>query len=119
VKTHEFFVGVWIAKSREINVELCAKSREPVFLAWSWTHSDGQNIEFMYKLTSNQTVKAGLHVTGLEGEHMTVFFEPRDSVRSMRGGFIFRGRVPSLKVHHGQCHSIVGLCGHDDAVQLL
>ena len=25
------------------------------------------------------------------------------SVRSMRGGFIFRNRRPLLKVHHGQC----------------
>ena len=25
------------------------------------------------------------------------------SMRSMRGGFIFRNGGPSLKVHHGQC----------------
>jgi hypothetical protein len=25
------------------------------------------------------------------------------SMRSMRGGIIFRNRGPSLKVHHGQC----------------
>jgi hypothetical protein len=26
-----------------------------------------------------------------------------ETVRSMRGGFIFRNRGPSLKVHRGQC----------------
>ncbi len=30
-------------------------------------------------------------------------YESMRSMRSMRGGIIFRNRGPSLKVHHGQC----------------
>jgi hypothetical protein len=33
------------------------------------------------------------------------------SMRSMRGGFIFRSRGPSLKVHHGQC--LTSVTKHD------
>jgi hypothetical protein len=33
------------------------------------------------------------------------------SMRSMRGGFIFRNRGPSLKVHHGQC--LTSMTKHD------
>ncbi len=32
-----------------------------------------------------------------------VFILATSSMRSIRGGFIFRNRGPSLKVHHGQC----------------
>jgi hypothetical protein len=32
------------------------------------------------------------------------------SMRSMRGGFIFRNRGPSLKVHHGQCLTSMTSC---------
>ncbi len=32
-----------------------------------------------------------------------VLLLPMRSMRSMRGGFIFRNRGPSLKVHHCQC----------------
>jgi hypothetical protein len=35
----------------------------------------------------------------------------RGTLRSMRGGFIFRSRMPSLKVHHGQC--LTSMTKHD------
>jgi hypothetical protein len=36
---------------------------------------------------------------------------PSRSMRSMRGGFIFHNRGPSLKVHHGQC--LTSMTKHD------
>jgi hypothetical protein len=38
------------------------------------------------------------------------------SMRSMRGGFIFRNRGPSLKVHH--CQHLASVTKHDTSLGL-
>jgi hypothetical protein len=40
-----------------------------------------------------------------------IYIHTMRSMRSMRGGFIFRNRGPSLKVHHGQC--LTSMTEHD------
>jgi hypothetical protein len=41
------------------------------------------------------------------------------SMRSMRGGFIFRSRGPSLKVHHGQCLTSMTKLQHREQAKAL